>query len=132
VQAVACYLLRAATGRSLRRLRLAPAVTSPAPHPARPAVPPARYGPQVSVPLYDTLGPDAVEYIANHAELAAVGVAAAVLPTLLNVLPRCRGLRLVVRAQRRGLCNGSCGWLGGAWRAATKRGRLRVPRGGAG
>lgn len=32
----------------------------------------------VSVPLYDTLGPDTVEYIANHAGLAAVGVAAEV------------------------------------------------------
>lgn len=52
----------------------------------------------VSVPLYDTLGPDAVEFISNHAELAAVGVSAAVLPTLLNVLPRCPGIRVLVGA----------------------------------
>ncbi|KAG2500825.1 hypothetical protein HYH03_001587 [Edaphochlamys debaryana] len=50
----------------------------------------------VSVPLYDTLGPDAVEFISNHAELACVGVAAAVLPTLLTVLPRCPTIRLLV------------------------------------
>ncbi|GFR46921.1 hypothetical protein Agub_g8568 [Astrephomene gubernaculifera] len=50
----------------------------------------------VSVPLYDTLGPDAVEFIANHAELAAVGVSAAVLPTLLTCLPRCPSIRLLV------------------------------------
>jgi long-chain acyl-CoA synthetase len=50
----------------------------------------------VSVPLYDTLGPDAVEFISNHAELAAVGVSAAVLPTLLTCLPRCPGIRLMV------------------------------------
>ena len=42
----------------------------------------------VSVPLYDTLGPGAVEYIANHAELAAVGCSAAVLPTMMAVLPQ--------------------------------------------
>ncbi len=56
----------------------------------------------VSVPLYDTLGPDAVEYIANHAELAAVAVSAALLPTLLPCLPRCPSIKLVVR--RRGRC----------------------------
>eukprot|EP00198_Chlamydomonas_reinhardtii_P001500 XP_001690836.1 predicted protein [Chlamydomonas reinhardtii] len=53
------------------------------------------YG-MVSVPLYDTLGPDAVEFIANHAELAAVGVSAAVLPTMLTVLHRCPTVRLLV------------------------------------
>eukprot|EP00878_Enallax_costatus_P000737 GHUV01000851.1.p1 GENE.GHUV01000851.1~~GHUV01000851.1.p1 ORF type:complete len:760 (+),score=146.74 GHUV01000851.1:92-2281(+) len=50
----------------------------------------------VSVPLYDTLGPDAVEYICNHAELAAVGCSAAVLPTLLSCLPRCPSVKLLV------------------------------------
>lgn len=53
------------------------------------------YG-MVSVPLYDTLGPDAVEYICNHAELAAVGCSAAVLPVLLGCLARCPTVRLVV------------------------------------
>jgi len=50
----------------------------------------------ISVPLYDTLGPDAVEYITNHAELAVVGCSAAVLPTLLACLPRCPSVRLLV------------------------------------
>jgi hypothetical protein len=49
-----------------------------------------------SVPLYDTLGPDTVEYIANHAGLAAVACSADVLPKLLEVLPRCSTLKLVV------------------------------------
>ncbi|KAF6256258.1 hypothetical protein COO60DRAFT_1530236 [Scenedesmus sp. NREL 46B-D3] len=50
----------------------------------------------VSVPLYDTLGPDAVEYICNHAELAAVGCSAAVLPTLLSCIARCPTVKLLV------------------------------------
>lgn len=43
----------------------------------------------IAVPLYDTLGPDAVEYISNHAELSAVGCSMAVLPTMLQCLPKC-------------------------------------------
>lgn len=50
----------------------------------------------VSVPLYDTLGPDAVRYICGHAELAAVACAAAVLPTLLQCLSDCPTVSLVV------------------------------------
>jgi long-chain acyl-CoA synthetase len=50
----------------------------------------------ISVPLYDTLGPDAVEYICNHAELAAVGCSAAVLPTLLSCIARCPTVKLLV------------------------------------
>lgn len=53
------------------------------------------YG-MVSVPLYDTLGPDAVEYICNHAELSAVGCSAAVLPTLLSCLHKCPSVKLLV------------------------------------
>ena len=49
----------------------------------------------VSVPLYDTLGPDVVEYIGNHAELAAVACSAAMLPTLLDALPRCPTIKVV-------------------------------------
>lgn len=49
----------------------------------------------VSVPLYDTLGPDAVEFISNHAELAAVGCSAAVLPTLLSCLHKCPSVKLL-------------------------------------
>jgi long-chain acyl-CoA synthetase len=49
-----------------------------------------------SVPLYDTLGPDAVEFICNHAELAAVGCSAAVLPTLMSCLHKCPSVKLLV------------------------------------
>jgi len=52
----------------------------------------------VSVPLYDTLGADVVEYICNHAELKAVVCSQAELPKLLPVLPRCGGVKLVVVA----------------------------------
>ncbi|WIA41277.1 hypothetical protein OEZ86_004881 [Tetradesmus obliquus] len=50
----------------------------------------------VSVPLYDSLGPQAVQYIINHAELAAVGCSTAVLPKLLACLQHCPSVRLVV------------------------------------
>ena len=50
----------------------------------------------ISVPLYDTLGPDAVKYICHHAELAAVTCSIDMLPTLLKALPECPGVKLVV------------------------------------
>jgi len=50
----------------------------------------------VSVPLYDTLGPDAVRYICNHAELGAVACSAAVLPTMLGQLREVPSVKLVV------------------------------------
>ena len=50
----------------------------------------------VSGPLYDTLGPDAVEYICNHTELACVGCSAAVLPVLMGCLERCKTVRVLV------------------------------------
>lgn len=50
----------------------------------------------VTVPLYDTLGPDAVRYISNHAELSAVACSIAVLPVLLQCLPACPSVSLVV------------------------------------
>lgn len=50
----------------------------------------------VSVPLYDTLGEDAVRYICSHAELTAVAASAAALPTLLHALPHCPTVKLVV------------------------------------
>ncbi|KAI8468294.1 MAG: hypothetical protein J3K34DRAFT_427744 [Monoraphidium minutum] len=49
-----------------------------------------------SVPLYDTLGPDAVEYICTHAELSVVGCSTAVLPTLAACLPRCPSVKLLI------------------------------------
>ena len=50
----------------------------------------------VSVPLYDTLGPDAVRFISNHAALSAVCVSAACLPTMLDCLKDCPTVKLVV------------------------------------
>ena len=49
----------------------------------------------VTVPLYDTLGPDAVRYISNHAELSAVACSVAVLPVLLQSLQSCPSIFLV-------------------------------------
>ena len=51
----------------------------------------------ITVPLYDTLGPDAVRYISNHAELRAVACSIALLPTLLPNLQACPSISLVVR-----------------------------------
>ncbi|KAK9909434.1 hypothetical protein WJX75_002244 [Coccomyxa subellipsoidea] len=50
----------------------------------------------VTVPLYDTLGPDAVRYISNHAELRAVTCSIALLPVLLKELQACPSISLVV------------------------------------
>uniref|UniRef100_A0A7I4EI92 AMP-dependent synthetase/ligase domain-containing protein n=2 Tax=Physcomitrium patens TaxID=3218 RepID=A0A7I4EI92_PHYPA len=50
----------------------------------------------VSVPLYDTLGADAVTYIVNHAEVAAVFCTPDKLQTLLNCLSELPSLRLIV------------------------------------
>ena len=50
----------------------------------------------VTVPLYDTLGPDAVRYISNHAELHAVACSVTVLPGLMQSLQGCPSIRLVV------------------------------------
>ena len=49
-----------------------------------------------SVPLYDTLGPDAVTYICNHAELSVVACSIDVLDTLLKALPDCPTVKFVV------------------------------------
>ncbi len=56
----------------------------------------------VSVPLYDTLGPDAVEYITNHAELAAVACSAAVAPNIVSVLHKCPTVKVLVSTLLRG------------------------------
>ena len=52
----------------------------------------------ISVPLYDTLGPDAVKYICSHAELTVVACSIDVLDTLLLCLPECRTVKVVVRS----------------------------------
>lgn len=41
------------------------------------------------VPLYDTLGANAVEYIINHAELSIAFVQESKIPSILDCLPRC-------------------------------------------
>jgi long-chain acyl-CoA synthetase len=43
----------------------------------------------VCVPLYDTLGLDAVEFIANHAEIAIAFVQESKLPLMIQTLPKC-------------------------------------------
>lgn len=49
-----------------------------------------------SVPLYDTLGPDTVKYIANHAELSSIACSVEVLGKVLEVLPQCPTIKAVV------------------------------------
>lgn len=51
----------------------------------------------VPVPLYDTLGPDAVRYISGHAELSAIACSANLLSVLLPCLAECPTIQLVVR-----------------------------------
>ena len=48
------------------------------------------------VPLYDTLGRDAVEYIVQHAELSAVCCSVQTLDKLVSVLPKCPTVKAVV------------------------------------
>ncbi|KAF8516910.1 acetyl-CoA synthetase-like protein [Hysterangium stoloniferum] len=51
---------------------------------------------KVSVSLYDTLGPDAVEYICNHAEISIVFVSSPHLPSILALSSRLSHLKVVV------------------------------------
>ncbi|CAN6444851.1 unnamed protein product [Victoria cruziana] len=50
----------------------------------------------VSVPLYDTLGPDAVKYITNHASIQAIFCTPQTLETLLSFLSEIPFVRLIV------------------------------------
>ncbi|KAA3455715.1 Long chain acyl-CoA synthetase 7, peroxisomal [Gossypium australe] len=50
----------------------------------------------ISVPLYDTLGPDAVKYIINNAELKAVFCVPQTLNPLLSILSEIPSVRLIV------------------------------------
>ncbi|KAI3707780.1 hypothetical protein L2E82_36598 [Cichorium intybus] len=50
----------------------------------------------VSVPLYDTLGPDAVKYIINHADLQAVFCVPSTLNILLSFLSEISSVRIIV------------------------------------
>lgn len=49
-----------------------------------------------TVSLYETLGPDATEYIANHAELACVVCSLPHVPTLLKLAPRLPNLKIII------------------------------------
>jgi long-chain acyl-CoA synthetase len=49
-----------------------------------------------TVSLYDTLGPDATEYIINHASLTCVASSIVHIPTLLKLAPRCPSLKLII------------------------------------
>lgn len=75
----------------------------------------------VSVPLYDTLGPDAVVYIANHASLVAVACSQAVLKTMVGCLRETPTVKLVV-------CYGGRG-AGSVDVAAVEAARANLPSG---
>lgn len=49
-----------------------------------------------SVSLYDTLGPDACEFIINHAQLTAVCSSVSHIAMLLRLAPRCPTLKLII------------------------------------
>jgi len=49
-----------------------------------------------TVPLYDTLGADSVEYIMNHAEIGVVFVQAKAAPSLCDVAAKCPNLKAIV------------------------------------
>uniref|UniRef100_A0A5B7AF08 Long-chain-fatty-acid--CoA ligase n=1 Tax=Davidia involucrata TaxID=16924 RepID=A0A5B7AF08_DAVIN len=50
----------------------------------------------ISVPLYDTLGPDAVKYIVNHADIQAIFCVPQTLNSLLSFLSEISSIRLIV------------------------------------
>lgn len=54
------------------------------------------YNNLISVPLYDTLGPDAVEYVINHAEIQIVVCSANHIATLLQNSTKLPGLKAIV------------------------------------
>lgn len=47
-------------------------------------------------PLYDTLGPNAVEFIINHAEVSIAFVQQSKIPSILSCLERCTNLKTIV------------------------------------
>jgi long-chain acyl-CoA synthetase len=53
------------------------------------------YG-MTAVPLYDTLGPDTVEYISNHAELTVIACSITMVEKLFPVLASCPTVKVVV------------------------------------
>lgn len=51
----------------------------------------------ISVPLYDTLGPTATEFVINDAEISVVVCSKDKIPILLKCLSRCPTLRVIVQ-----------------------------------
>jgi long-chain acyl-CoA synthetase len=49
-----------------------------------------------TVSIYDTLGPDATEYIINHANLKCVATSLPHIPTLLKLAPRIPSLKMII------------------------------------
>ena len=49
-----------------------------------------------TVSLYDTLGPSATEYIANHASLSCIATSLPHIPTLLKLKPRLPSLKVII------------------------------------
>lgn len=49
-----------------------------------------------TVSLYDTLGPSAVEYIINHAQLSCIAVSLPHIPTVLKLKPRLPSLKIII------------------------------------
>ena len=50
----------------------------------------------IVVPVYDSLGPDASEYIINHAEIKALFVSTYKWPNAINILPKCPNVQMMV------------------------------------
>lgn len=51
---------------------------------------------RVSVPLYDTLGNDSVEYVINHSEIKIVFTSSSHLPQLYKILQKCPTVKAVI------------------------------------
>ena len=75
----------------------------------------------ISVPLYDTLGPDAVVYIANHAALTCVACSEAVLGTMVGCLRETPTVKLIISYGGRG--------AGSSNESAVREARERLPPG---
>lgn len=49
------------------------------------------------VPLYDTLGQDAIEFIINQTKMSVVVVASDKLPLFMEVVPKCPSLKYIIK-----------------------------------
>ncbi|CAG8438212.1 8889_t:CDS:10 [Diversispora eburnea] len=50
----------------------------------------------ISVALYDTLGPDTVEYVINHAEIQIIVAAINRIPGLIRLVPKIPGIKVII------------------------------------